>query len=94
MPPGRVWSEDERALWADLWGSPQASQWDESYASIVGLYVALVVGLFSGEGKAWQASEARQLADRLGLTPAGLVMCGWRFPDGVPAPVTPLRGLA
>ncbi len=94
MPPGRVWSAAERGMWDDLWRSPQAAQWDESYAAVVGLYVALTVELLGGNAAAWKAAEARQLADRLGLTPAGMAANGWRFAEAhPPAPVTPLRGV-
>jgi hypothetical protein len=94
MPEGRVWSDPERALWEELWRSPQASQWDESYAAAVAVFVMLTVDLLAGQGTAWRAAEARQLADRLGLTPAGLLMNGWRLPEGAAAAVVPLRGLA
>lgn len=94
MPAGRAWSDPERALWDELWRTPMASQWDEAYAASVALFVVFTVETLSGQGTAWKAAEARQLADRLGLTPAGLVMNGWRLPEDMPATVMPLRGLA
>lgn len=90
MPAGRKWSAAERALWRELWQSPQATQWDESAASPVALYVAHTVAVLAGDAYGWQGQEAGKLADRLGLTPAGLQALGWTVgePDG--AAVTPL----
>ena len=70
--------------------------WDDSFVSTVGMYVAHVSAVLAGEASAWQAQEARHLSDRLGLSPAGLIACGWRLPDpgesAVPAAV-PLRAV-
>jgi hypothetical protein len=30
MPSGRDWTSAQRARWRELWGSPQATQWDET----------------------------------------------------------------
>jgi hypothetical protein len=81
LPSGRKWTAPERALWKELWSSPQASQWDDSYASIVALYVVNMVEMLGGEWSAWRSQECRHLADRLGLSPAGLIGLGWRLPD-------------
>lgn len=95
MPRGRRWTSAQRALWAELWASPQAVMWDDSFTSTVAMYVAHVSAVVVGEASAWQAQEARHLSDRLGLSPAGLIACGWRLPDPgeTPAPVVPLRAV-
>ncbi|MCX4825118.1 hypothetical protein OG883_35710 [Streptomyces sp. NBC_01142] len=77
MPSGRPWTEAERTMWADLWGSPQATQWNDSYVPIVALYVRVVCDSLTGRVTAGLAQEARHLADHLGLSPAGLKTLGW-----------------
>lgn len=81
LPAGRTWSRYERRLWRDLWRSPQASQWDESFGPAVASYVMFSVAIWGGRATAWQAQEARHLADRLGLTPAGMAARGWALED-------------
>lgn len=62
----------EKALWAELWSTPQAVIWEESHANReVAQYVRWKVRAEQGELKA--ASEARQLSDRLGLNPLALL---------------------
>ncbi|MEU6703049.1 hypothetical protein [Streptomyces wuyuanensis] len=77
MPTGRPWTEAERAMWAELWESPQATQWHDSYVPIVALYVRVVCDSLTGRVTAGLAQEARHLADHLGLSPAGLKTLGW-----------------
>jgi hypothetical protein len=56
------------------------------------MYVVHCSAVLAGTAAAWQATEARHLADRLGLTPTGLASCGWRLPEpGEPATVSPIR---
>lgn len=81
MPSGRVWSEDERARWDELWKSPQASQWDDSVRGTVGLLVAYESTLLAGDGTAWVAQEARYASDALGLTPKAMTSLGWVIDD-------------
>ena len=92
LPVGRAWSRHERRLWRELWSSPQATMWDDSFAPAVAMYVAHTCAVLDGSASAWMATEARHLADRLGLTPTGMNSCGWRLPEpGEQATVTPLR---
>lgn len=81
IPKGRAWTRQERALWRELWTSPQASQWDDSYRTAVAVYIAHSTALLNGEGTAWVAQEFRHLGDKLGLTPAGMVALGWVMSD-------------
>lgn len=92
LPAGREWTRADRRLWRELWSSPQASQWDDSHASSVAMYVCHVAAVLSGTAAAWQAQEARHLADELGLTPRGMLALGWVMPEAAPAVVVPLRG--
>nr|WP_202865975.1 hypothetical protein [Kribbella turkmenica] len=92
LPPGRRWAQAERRLWKELWASPQAVQWDDSAASVVASYIVLTLAVLGGTAAAWQAAEARHLADRLGLTPTGMASLGWRIAErGEVADVVPLR---
>jgi hypothetical protein len=62
----------EVALWADLWGMPQAVIWEESHAlREVAQYVRWKIAAEQGDLKA--ATEARMLSDRLGLNPLALL---------------------
>ncbi|WP_455680010.1 phage terminase small subunit [Streptomyces rubrogriseus] len=97
MPPGRTWTEAEEVMWVGLWESPQATQYDDSYIPLVALYVQIVCQSLSSRATAGLASEARYLADHLGLSPAGLRTLGWVMeqPDthgaelhALPAPVS------
>jgi hypothetical protein len=93
--PGGQWTAAQRALWRELWAAPQAVQWDDSASTLLALYVAHVSAVLAGTAAAWQAAEARQLADRMGLTPSGMASLGWRIADpGETADVVPLRGVS
>lgn len=64
-------TDDEVALWDDLWRTPQATVWEDSHSSReVAQYVRWKVLAEQGDLKA--AAEARQLSDRLGLNPLAL----------------------
>lgn len=79
LPAGRTWSRDERRAWRELWAAPQASQWDDSAVAVVAMFVVHSGAVLSGSATAWQAREARHLADALGLTPAGMAALGWKI---------------
>ncbi|OKJ42811.1 hypothetical protein AMK22_07610 [Streptomyces sp. CB01580] len=68
-------------MWDELWQSPQATQYDDSFVPIVALYVRVVCDAFSGRVTAGLAQEARHLADHLGLSPAGMKSLGWRMEE-------------
>ncbi|WP_211345142.1 hypothetical protein [Yimella lutea] len=79
MPKGRDWTDAERERWAELWESPQATQWDDSARGVVGVLVAYETAIFSGKAASWQALEARHASESLGLSPRALVALGWRI---------------
>ncbi|MDX3868014.1 phage terminase small subunit [Streptomyces europaeiscabiei] len=81
LPPGRDWSDAERARWEELWGSPQATQWDESARGTVAVLVVYESAILAGKASAWQAQEARHAGEALGLTPRALAALGWRIVD-------------
>jgi hypothetical protein len=81
LPAGREWSEIEAARWEELWLSPQASQWDESYAGQVGMMIVYEQAIFHGQGLAWMAQEARHIAESLGLTAKAMAALGWKVAE-------------
>lgn len=63
-----IQGDAELAMWRELWRTPQATEWERgSYHREVAQYVRWKVLGESGDLDA--AKEARQFADRLGLTP-------------------------
>ena len=72
----------ERALWAQLWASPQAIAWESlGWDRTVARYARLAV-----EGEKRGAStrllaEVRQLEDRLGLNPMAMKRLQWEISE-------------
>ncbi|MFI6897584.1 hypothetical protein ACIBM4_26070 [Streptomyces sp. NPDC050256] len=66
-------------MWAELWESGQATQWNESFVPMVALFVRITCDAFAGRVTAGLAAEARYYADHLGLSPAGLKTLGWEL---------------
>lgn len=66
----------ERAVWRDLWRTPQSVQWERlGWTRDVAQYVRHKV---LGElGELDDAKEARQWSDRLGLTPLAMLRLRW-----------------
>lgn len=81
LPQGREWLEHERQRWAELWESPQATQWDETARGTVACLVIYETAILAGTASAWQAQEARYAAEALGLTPRALAALGWRITE-------------
>lgn len=79
LPAGREWTPVERSRWAELWGSPQATQWDETAIGTVASLLIYEGAILAGTASAWMAQEARYAADALGLTPKALTALGWRI---------------
>ena len=71
------WSKRERSIWLELWKTPQAIEWERlGWVRIVARYARTLVGA-EGLNKDCM-SEARQLEDRLGLTPRAMRMLLWQ----------------
>lgn len=81
LPPGRDWTDAERIRWAELWGSPQATQWDDAARGTVAVLVVYESAILKGEASAWMAQEARHAGEALGLTPRAMSALGWRIVD-------------
>lgn len=99
MPAGRQWGDHERAMWAELWASGQATQWSDGDIYTVAMYVRVVCDALTGRVTAGLAQEARHYANSLGLSPEGMKSLGWEMehvdmvtgvlPDA-PASVSPI----
>jgi hypothetical protein len=68
----------EAEVWAEVWATPQAVQWERMlYTREVAKYVRYTV---LGElGDLDAAKEARQFSDRLGLNPMALLRLRWQI---------------
>jgi len=83
LPPGRDWTDDDRARWTVLWESPQAVMWDDTAHGTVAVLIVYEAAILAGKASAWQAQEARYAGEALGLTPKAMAALGWRItPDG------------
>jgi hypothetical protein len=73
----------EMALWRELWATPQAVAWERhGWTRVVARYCRVAIVAEALEKDAM--SEARQLEDRLGLTPKAMRMLMWQIaPDEV-----------
>lgn len=96
-----VQGEAELELWAKLWATPQAVEWEAlGWLDEVALYTRWMVLAASGDLAA--GKEARQYADRLGLTPLAMARLRWevQFDAGqqssapTPPPPPPGKGEA
>lgn len=73
----------EAELWSELWATPQAVAWDRlGWTREVAQYVRWKAHAELGDLDA--SKEARQLGDRLGLTPLAMLRLRWEVaPDEV-----------
>lgn len=70
----------ELQMWSNLWGRPQATQWERLGQEIeVALYVRRLVEAEQPETPANLNTLVRQMADALGLTIPGLRTNRWKF---------------
>jgi hypothetical protein len=71
-------SSAETQLWRELWATPQAVAWERhGWTRVVARYCRVAI---AAEGMDKDAlSEARQLEDRLGLTPKSMRMLMWQI---------------
>jgi hypothetical protein len=73
----------ESRLWTELWATPQAVAWEQhGWTRVVARYVRCALAAEMLDKNA--LAEARQLEDRLGLTPKAMRMLLWQIaPDEV-----------
>lgn len=66
----------ERRVWEQLWATPQAVAWERlGWTRVVARYVRVLKAADTGNLSA--SAEARQLEDRLGLTPKAMRSLMW-----------------
>ncbi len=69
-------SYSEWKMWRDLWLTPQAVEWErQGWTRVVARYVRYAIEAEAMNKDAM--SEARQLEDRLGLTPKAMRLLLW-----------------
>ncbi len=69
---------DGPAFWHTLWAMPQAVMWErQRLEHVVARYVVVV--LLANTGNLAAAAEARQMEDRLGLTPKAMRSLMWEI---------------
>jgi hypothetical protein len=71
----------ERAVWRELWRTPQAAMWNVERWRMrtVGMYCRWTVRAEALDATAATMTQTQRLGDQLGLTPAGLKENGWRL---------------
>lgn len=75
--PGRATVAEEKA-WAQLWHTPQAVMWERlGWTRTVARYCRVMVEAEKRNATPQAMSEARQLEDRLGLTPKAMRLLLW-----------------
>ncbi|MHA7287116.1 phage terminase small subunit [Arthrobacter sp. MDT3-44] len=76
-PIGRPSAKQAR-LWASLWATPQAEAWEAlGWTRVVARYADIVLACEKPEASAALMGEARQLEDRLGLSPMAMKRLQW-----------------
>lgn len=71
--------EREGVVWAEAWTTPQAAQWAKEpwRHRAIAMWVRWSVKMEDPEASASIGTVVRQIADQIGLTPAGLKENGW-----------------
>lgn len=70
----------ENRVWAELWSTPQAVAWERlGWERTVARYCRIVVKAERPSATGVQLQEARQLEDRLGLTPMSILRLRWEI---------------
>lgn len=78
---------DELEVWIDLWQLPQAVEWERlDYKRTVARYVRTVVAAEMPGADSKLLAEARQLEDRLGLTPRAMQTLRWETDEPADEP--------
>lgn len=79
-------SPRELVLWGEVWRRPQAVEWERCWMAIeVALYVRYLAAAEQPGAKVTLSVLVRQMADSLGLSPAGLRSNRWLIEEPPPA---------
>jgi len=75
-------TEYEQQAWRDLWKKPQAVAWEQTnVVRAVARYCRIMVAAELPGAKVTLMAEARQLEDKLGLTPKSMRLLLWEIVD-------------
>lgn len=83
--PAPVWplelvTDAEAAAWEELWATPQAVAWERlGWTRTVARYCRVMLEAEAPAAESAARAEARQLEDRLGLTPKALRLLLWEI---------------
>jgi hypothetical protein len=73
-------SADEPDVWSELWSTPQAVAWDElGWTRSVARYALLLAAVETPGCPPPVMAEARQMEDRLGLSPMAMRRLQWEI---------------
>jgi hypothetical protein len=73
-------SAAEKRVWVELWATPQAVQWERlGWTRTVARYCRVMLAAEAPNAPALVMSEARQMEDRLGLTPKAMRTLLWEI---------------
>lgn len=78
-------TSDEIEVWTQIWKMPQATEWERlGWTRSVARYVRIVVEAERPRADTTLRTEARQLEDRLGLTPMSMLRLRWEIHEPEP----------
>ena len=70
----------ELSLWKQVWRTPASQAWERlKWTHEIALYIRWLV--LGEQGDIAAAKEARQVSDRLGLSPLAMLRLRWEIPD-------------
>lgn len=73
-------SEAESAAWGELWRTPHAVAWERlGWTRTVARYCRLMLAAEARDASATVLAEARQLEDKIGLTPKAMRLLLWEI---------------
>ncbi len=79
--PSWPYDDPEPAVWAELWRTPQAVAWERlGWTRVVARYCR-ILSVAEQELTKTPLGEARQLEDRLGLTPKAMRLLLWEITE-------------
>lgn len=77
---------EQSELWESLWATPQAEAWEDlGWTRVVARYASIVLACEKPDATSAILGEARQLEDRLGLSPMAMKRLQWEIGAAVAA---------
>lgn len=88
LPGGSKMTAATRSWWQEIWRSPMAVLWVASDVPVLVRLAKIVDQIERGEMSAALLGEARQLEDRVGLTPLARRRLSWEISQSTPTPAS------